>query len=106
MSGVRAEAHEQEQMRTNDMNTEAHMNHTVEGRTQSATRSSGSVVTSAVALQAEKRVLNSCHRCGATAYKTLIARDDMGAMRASGRYQCVQCKQEFTSVRQWRDGVQ
>lgn len=48
---------------------------------------------------------NSCHRCGATAYKTLIARDDAGAMRPSGQYQCVQCKQVFRDVREWRDGV-
>lgn len=49
---------------------------------------------------------NSCHRCGATAYKTLIARDDAGAMRPSGQYQCVQCKQVFRNVREWRDGVE
>jgi hypothetical protein len=48
---------------------------------------------------------NSCHRCGASAYKTLIARDDTGAMRPSGQYQCVQCKQVFRDVREWRDGV-
>ena len=48
---------------------------------------------------------NSCHRCGATAYKTLIARDDSGAMRPSGQYQCVRCKQVFRDVREWRDGV-
>lgn len=49
---------------------------------------------------------NSCHRCGATAYKTLIARDDTGAMRPSGQYQCVQCKQVFRDVREWRDGIE
>jgi len=49
---------------------------------------------------------NSCHRCGATAYKTQIARDDTGAMRPSGRYQCVQCKQVFRDVREWREGTQ
>ena len=49
---------------------------------------------------------NSCHRCGATAYKTLIARDDTGAMRPSGQYQCVRCKQVFRNVREWRDGVE
>jgi len=48
---------------------------------------------------------NSCHRCGATAYKTLIARDDTGAMRPSGQYQCVQCKQVFRDVKEWREGV-
>lgn len=52
-----------------------------------------------------RKPLNSCHRCGATAYKTLIARDDTGAMRPSGQYQCVQCKQLFRNVREWRDGI-
>jgi hypothetical protein len=47
---------------------------------------------------------NSCHRCGATAYRTLIARDQSGAMRPSGQYQCVQCRQVFRHVREWRDG--
>lgn len=51
------------------------------------------------------RPLNSCHRCGATAYKTLIARDDSGAMRPSGQYQCVQCKLVFSHVQEWRDGL-
>lgn len=51
------------------------------------------------------RVRNSCHRCGATAYKTLMERDERGAMSPSGQYQCVQCRQVFTDVRQWRDGV-
>jgi hypothetical protein len=49
---------------------------------------------------------NSCHRCGATAYKTLIARDETGAMRPSGQYQCVQCKQVFRDVKEWRDGAE
>lgn len=47
---------------------------------------------------------NSCHRCGATAYRTLIARDTSGAMRPSGQYQCVLCRQVFSHVREWRDG--
>jgi len=51
------------------------------------------------------RVLNSCHRCGATAYKSLMARDDTGVMRPSGLYQCVQCRQVFRDVRAWRDGI-
>lgn len=51
------------------------------------------------------RPRNSCHRCGATAYKALIARDGSGAMRPSGQYQCVQCKQVFREVKEWRDGV-
>ena len=49
--------------------------------------------------------VNRCHRCGATAYKTLIARDAAGAMRPSGRYQCVQCQMEFAQVSQWREGM-
>lgn len=49
--------------------------------------------------------VNRCHRCGATAYKTLIARDAAGAMRPSGRYQCVQCRVEFAQVSQWREGM-
>ena len=51
------------------------------------------------------RAINRCHRCGATAYKTLIARDAEGAMRPSGRYQCVQCRMEFSQVSQWREGI-
>jgi DNA-directed RNA polymerase subunit RPC12/RpoP len=49
--------------------------------------------------------VNRCHRCGATAYKSLIARDAAGAMRPSGRYQCVQCQMEFAQVSQWREGM-
>lgn len=51
------------------------------------------------------RAINRCHRCGATAYKTLIARDAEGVMRPSGRYQCVQCRMEFSQVSQWREGI-
>lgn len=55
--------------------------------------------------QGAGRVRNSCHRCGATAYKTLMTRNDAGVMSASGRYQCVQCRQVFSDVREWRDGL-
>ena len=48
------------------------------------------------------RALNSCLHCGATAYKTLMARDADGVMRPAGRYQCVQCRCVFSDVRQWR----
>lgn len=51
------------------------------------------------------RARNSCHRCGATAYKTLMERDEKGAMSPSGQYQCVQCRQVFSHVAQWRDGI-
>ena len=53
----------------------------------------------------EVRARNRCHKCGATAYKTLIARDAAGAMRPSGRFQCVQCRLEFSLVSQWREGI-
>jgi ribosomal protein S27AE len=45
---------------------------------------------------------NACGRCGATSYKSLMARDASGAMRASGRYQCVQCQRVFASVQDWK----
>jgi predicted SprT family Zn-dependent metalloprotease len=51
-----------------------------------------------------QRVRNACFRCGATAYRMLIARDANGVMRPSGRYQCAQCRLEFSDVRAWRDG--
>lgn len=50
----------------------------------------------------DSRVRNSCGRCGATSYKTLIARDDSGVMRANGQYQCVQCRRVFSSLGEWR----
>ncbi len=50
----------------------------------------------------QTRVPNSCGRCGATAYKSLMARDDSGVMRASGQYQCVQCRRVFSSLGEWR----
>lgn len=53
----------------------------------------------------EVRARNRCHKCGATSYKTLIARDAAGAMRPSGRFQCVQCRLEFSLVSQWREGT-
>ncbi|WP_143434386.1 hypothetical protein [Hydrogenophaga sp. H7] len=49
-----------------------------------------------------KTPANACHRCGATAYRPVIARDASGAMTPSGAYRCVQCKLEFTSIDQWR----
>lgn len=54
--------------------------------------------------QGAGRVRNSCHRCGATAYKSLMTRNDLGVMSPSGRYQCVQCGHVFSDVSQWRDG--
>jgi hypothetical protein len=55
--------------------------------------------------QGAGRVRNSCHRCGATAYKTVMTRNEAGVMSASGRYQCVQCRQVFSTVLEWRDGL-
>ena len=49
-----------------------------------------------------KTPANACHRCGAKAYRPVIARDASGAMTPSGAYRCVQCKLEFTSIDQWR----
>ncbi|GAB3190119.1 hypothetical protein [Hydrogenophaga aquatica] len=51
------------------------------------------------------RPMNACHRCGATAYRPILDRDALGAMRPTGRYQCVRCKFSFTNVREWRDGA-
>lgn len=51
------------------------------------------------------RVQNACGHCGATSYKTLIARDESGVMRPSGRYQCVQCRRVFAVVSQWREAA-
>lgn len=53
--------------------------------------------------ETQGRVQNACGRCGATAYKSLMARDEAGVMRPSGRYQCVQCRRVFSRVEEWRD---
>jgi hypothetical protein len=50
------------------------------------------------------RPTNSCHSCGATAYRPVLARNERGAMQPTGQYQCVQCKLQFTDIREWRDG--
>lgn len=55
--------------------------------------------------EAQGRVQNACGRCGAAAYRPLMARDEGGVMRASGRYQCVRCRLEFLHVDQWRAGT-
>lgn len=46
--------------------------------------------------------LNKCRMCGSTAYRRVIARDDRGAMRASGMYQCTGCRLLFTQLSDWR----
>ena len=50
------------------------------------------------------RPTNSCHSCGATAYRTVLARHERGAIQPTGQYQCVQCKLQFTDIREWREG--
>lgn len=46
--------------------------------------------------------MNSCHICHSTCYRPVIVRDESGRMQASGRYQCVKCKFQFSSVAAWR----
>jgi hypothetical protein len=46
--------------------------------------------------------LNQCRKCGSTAYHHVIARDERGAMRASGVYQCTGCHVLFTHLDEWR----
>jgi hypothetical protein len=45
-----------------------------------------------------------CHACGATSYKSVIDRDEQGAMRPTGRYRCTGCEVVFSSPQAWRDG--
>jgi hypothetical protein len=52
-----------------------------------------------------ERPLNSCHLCGGTAYRPVVARNEKGVMQPTGEYQCVQCKLAFTDVRSWRSGI-
>ena len=51
---------------------------------------------------ADQKPMNSCQRCGATAYKPILLRNDAGVMRPSGRYACVQCGLVFTNIHEWR----
>ncbi len=51
------------------------------------------------------RPQNACHRCGATAYRPVLGRDTLGAMRPTGQYQCVRCRLAFFDLREWRDGT-
>ena len=44
-----------------------------------------------------------CRACGATSYRQVIARDDSGAMCASGLYRCSGCSAVFTDPRAWRN---
>ncbi|MBK6854281.1 MAG: hypothetical protein IPG93_22535 [Burkholderiales bacterium] len=45
-----------------------------------------------------------CHNCGATSYKSVIGRDEQGAMRPTGQYRCTGCDIVFSSARAWREG--
>ena len=56
-------------------------------------------------LMLSTRPINSCHQCGATAYKPVLARDEHGAMRPSGQYQCASCKLLFSTLDEWRHGL-
>ena len=40
--------------------------------------------------------------CGAMSYRQVIARDDRGAMRPSGLYQCSGCSLVFSHHSAWR----
>jgi hypothetical protein len=42
--------------------------------------------------------------CGATSYRAVISRDEVGAMRASGLFQCSGCSVVFADPKAWRDG--
>lgn len=49
-----------------------------------------------------KTPVNACCRCGATAYRPVIARDANGDMKATDVYRCVGCKLEFSDIDAWR----
>jgi hypothetical protein len=46
--------------------------------------------------------MNACRHCGATSYRPVIARDDAGVMRPTGRHQCCGCRLVFDDLRDWR----
>lgn len=46
--------------------------------------------------------MNRCHICNSACYRPVITRNESGRMQASGRYQCVKCRFEFSSVAVWR----
>jgi hypothetical protein len=50
------------------------------------------------------RPRNSCHACGATSYRHVIARSPDGAMRPSGLYKCTACSVVFSDPKTWRNG--
>jgi len=48
--------------------------------------------------------LNACRMCGATRYRRVLARDERGAPRPNGLYQCSGCSVVFTDPQAWRGG--
>jgi hypothetical protein len=48
--------------------------------------------------------LNACRVCGATSYRRVIARDETGALKPNGLYQCSGRTVVFTDPSAWRDG--
>ena len=46
--------------------------------------------------------MNRCHICNSACYRPVLTRNESGQMQASGRYQCVKCKFQFSSVAAWR----
>ena len=46
----------------------------------------------------------ACRRCGARAYRPVIARDGSGALRATSGYRCTGCSLVFADPKAWRDG--
>ena len=42
--------------------------------------------------------------CGATSYRKVVARDESGAMKSTGLYQCSGCSVVFADPRAWREG--
>lgn len=52
------------------------------------------------------KAVNTCHRCGATSYRPVMARAADGNMRPSGQYSCIRCKLVFITVKEWRQGLE
>ncbi len=48
--------------------------------------------------------INACRMCGATSYRRVLARDERGALRPNGLYQCSGCSVVFADPQAWRDG--
>lgn len=51
-------------------------------------------------------LLNACRLCGATSYRRVLARDETGAVRPNGLFQCSGCTVVFADPAAWRDGGQ